>query len=112
MPEQHGPPRPPFPIPDGKPNPHFEPHRARLAALRAELSQSSGGARAVVAAASEWESLPLQFRLFVLVFCGVDDPEDVLARGWREMPPAERQAVGACLRQLREHLGGIFVLTA
>lgn len=112
MPEQHGPPRPPCPIPDGKPNPHFEPHRARLAALRAELAQSSGSKRAVVTAASEWESLSLQFRLFVLVFCGVDEPETLLARGWREMPLAERQAVAVCVRELRDQLARLFVLTA
>lgn len=66
----------------------------------------------MVAAAKEWESLPEELRLFVLVFCGVDEPEDVLARGWRELPSSERQAVGACLRKLREHLADIFVLTA
>lgn len=137
MPEQHGPPRPPCPIPDGKPNPFFEPHRARIAALRAAAFSASGRKepvavaaakesasppaqplpsggtkRAVVTAAEEWASLPRQFRLFVLVFCGVDKPDSALDRDWREMPPAERLAVEVCLRDLREHLGRLVVLTA
>lgn len=138
MPEHHGPPRPPSPIPDGKPNPHFEPHRARIAALRAAAFAASGrkeppevaaakecaplpaqpvpsggSKRAVVTAAEEWASLPEQFRLFLLVFSGVDEPEDyVVARDWREMPPAERLVVEVCLRDLRERLGRLVVLTA
>lgn len=56
--------------------------------------------------------MPKQFKLFVLVFCGVEKADRLLDRDWREMPPAERLAVEVCLRDLREHLGRLVVLTA
>lgn len=67
--------------------------------------------RVVMAAEQEWNAIPLQLRKFVLVFCGIEDPEIVLAKGWRELPPAERTAIAACLRELRNRLRPVVALT-
>lgn len=111
-PPLHGPPPPPITIPNGRPNPFFAAHRQRLADLRADLVESINcGGRNVLAAEKEWNAIPRQLRLFVLVFCGIEEPDDVLERAWRELPPTERAAIAACLRELRDRLRPIVALT-
>lgn len=112
QPPQGGPRPPRTPIPNGRPNPYFEAHRERLAELRAGLVESiNRGGRNVIAAEQEWNAIPRQLRMFVLVFCGIEDPENVLAKQWRELPPEERAAIAACLRELRNRLQRVVALT-
>ncbi len=108
----HGPGPPRTSIPNGRPNPYFEAHRQRLADLRADLVASiDRGGRNVIAAEQEWNAIPRQLRLFVLVFCGIEDAEGVLVKQWRELPPAEREQIAAVLRELRKRLLPIVALT-
>lgn len=107
-----GPQRPSAHIPNGRPNPYFAAHRQRLAELRASLVESHNrGGRNVLVAEQEWNAIPRQLRLFVLVFCGIEEPEGALAKAWRELPPTERAAVAACLRELRNRLRHVVALT-
>ena len=105
--------RPPrAPIPNGRPNPYFEAHRQRLADLRADLVSSiDRGGRNILAAEQEWDAIPRQLRLFVLVFCGIDDAEGALVKQWPEMSPIEREKIAAVLRELRKRLLPVVALT-
>ena len=109
--ELHGLPEPLQPVANGHPNPYFAANRQHFRELRDELARSVVQGRNVVSAEHEWQGIPRHLRLFVLVFCGIDDPESVLARAWRELPLAERTAIGTCLRELRKHTSRLYALT-
>jgi len=111
--EFHGP-RQPLPhIPDGKPNPFYARHAARIAELREEFAQGTGHGRNVIAAEREWEGISKRSRAMLLFWAGYDVNGIALAveRAWRELPPLERTAVGEAIRELQNDLRTVFALT-
>lgn len=55
---------------------------------------------------SEWSAMDLGIRVCLLILAGVGDSFDTLSsladRGWREMPPPEREAIKLQVRAMRE----------
>lgn len=111
--EFHGPPKPPNRIPDGKPNPFYAPHKEQLAKLREKLAQSTPSRRNIVAAEEEWRGLKEVTRMQLLYFAGyrIEGIPAAAQRAWRELPPAERTAVGIAIRELQSELRTVFALT-
>ncbi|CAN7596545.1 hypothetical protein [Variovorax paradoxus] len=109
--EFHGQPKPPTPIPDGKPNPFYARHAAKLAKLREECVVFAFGQRRALLEEDEWRALPIMLRFFVLTEAGMADPDDALRRGWREYPDAERSAIRATLRAWIRDLDALSALT-
>lgn len=100
-------------IPDGKPNPFYARHAARIAELREQFAQGTGHARNITAAEKEWEGISKRSRAVLLFWAGYDVEGIALAveRAWRELPPLERTAVGEAIRELQNDLRTVFALT-
>ncbi|MCR8956297.1 hypothetical protein M0765_000695 [Variovorax sp. S2] len=109
--EFHGPRQQATRIPDGKPNPFYARHAAKLAKLREECAVIAFGQRRALLEEAEWRGLPIMLRFFVLTEAGMADPDDALRRGWREYPDAERSAIRATLRAWIRELDALSALT-
>jgi hypothetical protein len=111
--EFHGQPKPPTPIPDGKPNPFYARHAARIAQLREEFAQGTSHGRNITAAEKEWEGISKRSRAMLLFWAGYDinGIAGAVERAWRELPPLERSAVGEAIRELQNDLRCVFALT-
>lgn len=112
-PAPSGPPEPIVYIPDGKPNPFYARHAARLAELREEFARGTCSARNIVAAEREWEGISERSRAMLLFWAGydVDGIRVAVKRAWRELPPLERSAVSDAIRELQSELRTVFALT-
>lgn len=111
--EFHGPPKPPARIPDGKPNPFYAPHKEQLAKLREKVAQSTPSGRNIVAAEREWAGISEASKAVLLLWVGysIDSIEHAVGRAWRELPPAERSAVGQAIKAMQDDLRTVFALT-
>jgi hypothetical protein len=111
--EFHGPRQQATRIPDGKPNPFYASHAARLAELRDEFAKGTSHGRNITAAEKEWEGISKRSRAMLLFWAGYDVNGIAFAveRAWRELPPLERTAVGEAIRELQNDLRTVFALT-
>lgn len=89
--------------------------RHRLAALRDEMQARATQGRFTSAAAREWETLPTEWRMALLLIGEVGDEADVAElsrRSWKELPHTEREAVRMAVRCGRRHIGRLRAIAA
>ena len=88
----------------------------RLCELSDEYTTLATEGRFHDSASREWKGIPLNWRSNLLLRAGVGtglEELDVLAsRNWREMPPAERNAVATVLREAKQCFKGLVALTS
>lgn len=91
-------------------------HLRRQAELRDEFVRLSSNGRFVDAASREWCSIPVVWRMALVMMAGAgedtDSLESLAARDWQEMPPPEREALRGIVRGAKKHLGRLTALAA
>lgn len=95
--------------------------REKLRVQRDELLESATGGMYRDKASQEWREMPVQWRMALLMLAGMGGPAAVRAglqlqllalRNWRELPPAERDAVSSIVRIGRPHIARLIALSA
>lgn len=88
----------------------------RLMELRDEFVQMATRGRFNDSASREWQALPSNWRMVLLMLAGVGqdagDLADLACRDWLEMPPPERDEVRATVRSAKRHIGRLVALAA
>lgn len=91
-------------------------HLQKLTGLRDEFVRLASNGRFVDAASREWRSIPVVWRMALVMMAGAgedtDSLESLAARDWQEMPPPEREAVRGIVRGAKKHLGRLTALAA
>ena len=87
-----------------------------LMKLRDEAMQRASKGRYYDAAEREWQTLPVMWRVALLMLAGIGaDMEHLYTladRNWQELPPPEREELRAVVRDAKKHLGGLTALAA
>lgn len=88
----------------------------KLMGLRDEFVRIATDGRFVDAASREWRSIPMVWRMALVMMAGAGDDTDSLeslaARDWQEMPPPERESLRSIVRGAKKHLGRLTALAA
>ena len=91
-------------------------HLNRQAALRDEFVRIATDGRFVDAASREWRTIPVVWRMALVMMAGAGDDSESLerlaSRDWREMPPPERDSLRGIVRGAKKHLGRLSALAA
>lgn len=88
----------------------------RLMALRDEFVGRSSHGRYCDKASAEWWGMPLNWRMLLLMVAGIGQDTDNLRtlamRGWKEMPPPERDQLRVTVREAKRYIGRLVALAA